>query len=152
MAIPKLKHIVEQVFRDGTYDLSTLEGCGAYTRDCCVMLHAEDPRFVMLKKSAGRTHVVDAKGRRHGADAVLFLDQGKGTSVDIVGKSRTPEAVPAWTPDSKARYTAADGFMPDYHSVPAPDVPDSGTNVPNLGTLEARIAALEAFVAKVRAL
>jgi hypothetical protein len=151
MAIPKLKAIVEQVYRDGTYDLSTLEGCGAYTRDCCVMLHAEDPRFVMLKKSAGRTHVVDAKGRRHGADAVLFLDQGKGTSVDIVGKSRTPEAVPAWTPDSKVRYTAADGFVPDYRSAPPP-LPNPGDDLPNVGDHEARIAALEAFVAKVRAL
>jgi hypothetical protein len=150
-SIPKLKHIVEQVYREGTYTLESLEGCGQFTRDCAVKLYEEDPRFVMLKKSAGRTHVVDAKGRRHGADAVLFLDQGKGTSVDIVGKSRTPEAVPAWTPDSKARYTVADGFVPDYRSVPTP-VPNPGDDLPNSGDHEARIAALEAFVAKVRAL
>ena len=42
MAIPKLKHLIEQVYRDGTYDLSTLEGCGEFTRACA--MRASTPR------------------------------------------------------------------------------------------------------------
>lgn len=150
MAIPKLKHIVEQVYREGTYTLSSLEGCGQFTRDCAMRVHAEDRRFVMLKKSAGRTHVVDTKGRRHAADALLFLENGKGTSVDIIGSSRTPDAKPAWTPDSKVRYGAKDGFVPDYVAEPKPDIPNPGTPLPNLG-MEARFAALERRVTLLEA-
>jgi hypothetical protein len=146
MAIPKLKHIIEQVYRDGTYDLTTLEGCGVFTRACSVRVYAEDPRFVMLKKSAGRTHVVDGKDRRHAADALLFLENGKGTSVDIIGNSRTPQAKPAWTPDVKVRYTAADGFVPDYKAEPTPEPDPTPDPQPPSGDLEARVSAIEAWI------
>ena len=141
MAIPKLKAIIEQVYRDGNFDLSTLEGCGAFTRACAMRVYDEDSRIVMLKKSAGRTHVVDSKGRRHAADALLFLENGKGTSVDIVGKSRTPEAKPSWTPDSQVRYGTADGFVPDYED--AEPEPEPEPEEPTVG-LAARVADLEA--------
>jgi hypothetical protein len=142
MAIPKLKSVIQQVYREGLYQLHTLEGCGEFTRQCAVRLYDSDPRFVMLKKSSGRTHVVDEKGRRHAADAILFLEHGKGTSVDIIGNSRTPEAEPAWTPDKKARYTPADAFVPDYDEViVAPPPP------PIAGTLDVRLARLEAQMA-----
>ena|SRR5687767_496796 len=148
MAIPKLKTIVEQVYRDGSYDLSTLDGCGAFTRACAVRVYAEDPRFVMLKKSEGRTHVVDAKGRRHAADALLFLENGKGTSIDIIGKSRTADAKPSWTPDTVVRYTAADSFVPDYTA----DAPEPGGSAePPSGDLAERVAALERKFAALKA-
>ena len=148
MAIPKLKAIIEQVYGDGSYDLSTLEGCGAFTRACSVRVYAEDPRFVMLKKSAGRTHVVDAKGRRHAADALLFLENGEGTSIDIIGKSRTADAKPSWTPDTVVRYTADDGFAPDYTAdVTEPDDPPA----PPSGDLAERVAALERKFAALKA-
>ena len=135
MSIPNLKSIVLAVHARGGWDLTTLAGCGAFTRACAVELHKADTRIVMLKKSAGRTHVVDSTGRRHAADAVLFLDAGKGTSVDLIGNSRTPRAKPSWTPDSVMRYTTADGFAPDYD--------DGG---PPTGDLESRVAALEARI------
>ena len=148
MAIPKLKAIIEQVYGDGSYDLSTLEGCGAFTRACAMRVYAEDQRFVMLKKSAGRTHVVDSKGRRHAADALLFLENGKGTSIDIIGKSRTADAKPSWTPDTIVRYTAADGFVPDYTAdAPKPDdppAPPSGDLAERVAELERKFAALKA--------
>jgi hypothetical protein len=148
MAIPKLKTLIEQVYGEGSYDLSTLEGCGAFTRACAMRVYAEDHRFVMLTKSAGRTHAVDAKGRRHAADALLFLENGNGTSIDIIGKSRTAEAKPAWTPDTVVRYTAADGFVPDYTAdVPAP----GGSAEPTGGDLAARVAALERKFAALKA-
>lgn len=151
MAIPKLKHLIEQVYREGTYDLSSLEGCGVFTRDCAVRLYAEDPRFVMLKKSAGRTHVVDSKGRRHAADAVLFLENGKGTSVDIIGSSRTPQAKPAWTPDSKVRYSDADAFVPDYAAPTPPPAPQPDPDTPGWPEdLTARVAALEAEIETIK--
>jgi hypothetical protein len=148
MAIPKLKALIEQVCHDGSYDLSTLDGCGAFTRACAMRVYAEDQRFVMLKKSAGRTHVVDSKGRRHAADALLFLENGKGTSIDIIGKSRTADAKPSWTPDTVVRYTAADGFVPDYTA----DVSEPGGSVePPSGDLAERVAALERKFAALKA-
>lgn len=161
MAIPNFKNIVEQVYRSGSYDLTTLEGCGAFTRACAGPVHDADPRIVMLKKSAGRTHVVDSKGRRHAADALLLVENGKGVSIDIVGNSRTPKATPSWTVDKYAdgankgqiawRYTAADGFVPDYSDEPTP-IPDPGEPAPNPGSdLEARVAALELKFARLKA-
>lgn len=150
MAIPKLKQIIEQVHREGSYDLSTLEGCGAFTRACAMRVYEADSRIVMLKKSASRTHVVDAKGRRHAADALLFLENGKGTSIDIIGKSRTADAKPSWTPDSVVRYTTADGFVPDYDAEmpPAEDPPaQSGEIADRVAALERKFAALKAALA-----
>lgn len=140
MAIPRLKSIIERVYRDGDYDLSTLDGCGAFTRACAGPVHEADSRIVMLRKPKGRTHVVDSKGRRHAADALLFLENGKGTSIDIIGSSRTPQAKPAWTPDVKVRYTTKDGFVPDYEDANKPPAPPEQ---PPAGDLEARVQALE---------
>ncbi len=146
--IPKLKAIIEQVYGDGSYDLSSLEGCGAFTRACAMRVYAEDHRFVMLQKSAGRTHVVDAKGRRHAVDALLFLENGEGTSIDIIGKSRTADAKPAWTPDTVVRYTADDGFVPDYNAdAPEPADPPAQPS----GDLAERVAALERKFAALKA-
>lgn len=145
MAIPKLKAIIEQVYRDGDFDLTTLNGCGTFTRACAGPVHEADPRIVMLKKSAGRTHVVDSKGRRHAADALLFLEHGKGTSIDIIRSSRTPQATPAWTVDVKVRYTDADGFVPDYSTEPDDQPAD-----PPPTDLEARVSALEADMRTVK--
>ena len=149
MAIPKLKAIIERVYRDGTYDLSTLEGCGAFTRACAGPVHEADSRIVMLKKPAGRTHVTDSKGRRHAADALLFLENGKGTSIDIIGKSRTAEAKPSWTPDSQVRYGAADGFVPDYADAPPPEPPD--VEPPDPFDIPARVTAIERKLAALKA-
>ena len=143
MAIPKFKTLVEGVYAAGRYDLSTLEGCGAFTRACSVAVYKIDTRIVMLKKSAGRTHVVDAKGRRHAADALLFLENGKGTSIDIIGSSRTPQAKPAWTPDSQVRYGAADGFVPDYEDAPPVPPADPPPSAPDIAALWARLRKLE---------
>lgn len=146
MAVPKLKHIVEQVFREGDYNLTTEDGCAEYTRQCSLRLHDEDNRFRMLRKPASRTHAVDEKGRKHGVDAVAFLDKGKAISIDIVGNSATPEAEPAWTVDKvkgveKWRYKESDTFVPDYDEIvnaPPPEpVPPPASN------LESRVSALE---------
>lgn len=142
-SIPSLKHLVQRVYDDGDFELSTLEGCGAFTRACAGPLHRADARIVMLKKSAGRTHVVDGNGRRHAADAVLLLESGKGISIDIIGSSRTPQAKPAWTVDKKWRYTDKDAFVPDYEAKPEP-LPTPGEPPPNSG-MEQRLAALEAW-------
>lgn len=146
-SIPNLKHIVQRVYDDGDFDLETLEGCGVFVRACAGPLRRADANVVMLKKSSGRTHVVDAKGRRHGADAVLYLDGNRGISIDIIGKSRTPDAKPAWTVDTKWRYTEADGFVPDYEI--AEPLPSPGTPPPTSGSeldqLKLDVAALKAW-------
>lgn len=146
MAIPKLKAIVEQVYQEGSYDLTTLEGCGVFTRACAMRVYEADKRIVMLKKSSGRTHVVDSKGRLHAADALLFLENGQGTSIDIVSKSRTPDAKPSWTIDTVVRYKTTDGFVPDYKQ----DVPDEPQDPPS-GDLAERVAALERKFAALKA-
>ena len=144
MTFPNFKPLIQSVYAAGRYDLSTLEGCGAFTRACSVAVYKVDKRIVMLKKSAGRTHVVDAAGRRHAADALLFLENGKGTSIDIIGNSRTPQAKPAWTVDIKPRYTPADGFVPDYGEADEPPAPPP-IEPPDTFDLPARLAALESW-------
>jgi hypothetical protein len=92
--------------------------------------------------------VVDAKGRRHAVDALLFLENGEGTSIDIIGKSRTADAKPAWTPDTVVRYTADDGFVPDYNAdAPEPADPPAQPS----GDLAERVAALERKFAALKA-
>jgi hypothetical protein len=130
-AIPNFRGIVDRVYARGGWNLTNLQGCGAFTRAVGVEAHADDKRFVMLKKKASRTHAVDSKGRLHGADVLLFVESSsKAIAIDIIGSSASPDAKPAWTPekvDGKPfyRYTAADGFAPDYGSVtpPKPEEP-----------------------------
>ena len=132
-AIPNFRGLIDRVYARGGWNLSNVAGCGAFTRAVAVEAHKDDPRFVMLRKKASRTHAVDAKGRLHGADALLFVESAsKAIAVDIIGSSASPDAKPSWTPEKDPktkqliyRYTAADGFAPDYGSVtpPKPEEP-----------------------------
>ena len=60
MSVPDLKHIVQKVYARGGFTLSTLEGCGEFTRACAREVRKVDERFMLLRKKASRTHVVDS--------------------------------------------------------------------------------------------
>jgi len=153
MSVPELKHIVEKVYARGGFTLSTLDGCGEFTRACTRQVYAVDKRFMLLRKKASRTHVVDSKGRLHGADVVLFVESpSKAIAVDIIASSASPEARPSWGPERDKttkkpiyRYTAADALPPDADAEPDPDphTPDKPPVPPVPQDLEARIAAIE---------
>jgi hypothetical protein len=153
--IPSFRHIVEQVQAANQFKLHTLNGCGELTRASAVPIHKVDKRFVMLKKKASRTHVVDSKGRLHGADVLLFVESpSKAIAIDIIGSSNSPDAKVAWTPERDKtkpgnqfiyRYTAADGFAPDYEVAPEPE-PEPEPEEPTVGLAE-QVAELRARVA-----
>lgn len=158
MVIPSFKALVEQIQAQRRFPIATLEGCGQLVRASAGPIHAADPRFVMLRKKAGRTHVVDSKGRLHAADVLLFVESPtKAIAVDIIGSSASPEAKVAWSPERDKvtkqlvyRYTAADGFAPDYEDEPAPEPPVSEPPSSDLevqiGRVDARLRAVEAWV------
>ena len=153
MAIPSFRHIVEQVQASNQFPIQTLNGCGQLTRASAGPIHAADKRFVMLKKKASRTHVVDGKGRLHGADVLLFVESPtRAIAIDIIGSSASPDAKVAWTPerDNKQagrpliyRYTAADGFAPDYEDAPPVPPVDPPPSSPDIAALWARLRKLE---------
>jgi hypothetical protein len=127
-ALPDYRSIVEQVYEGGTYNLANLQGCGVYTQACAKAVHAKDPRFKQLGKKAGRTHVLDPKGRRVAGDAILFVEApGRAIACDIVGSSASPDAKPSWHWDRYGedgdghkkgelayRYTENDAVEPDF--------------------------------------
>ena len=154
--IPNFRHIVEQVQAANHFQIQSLNGCGQLTRASAVPIHKADKRFVMLTKKASRTHVVDSKGRRHGADVLLFVESpSKAIAIDIIGSSASPDAEVAWTPERDNtqagrpliyRYTAADGFAPDYDAEPEPE-PEP--EEPTVG-LAARVADIEADIRTIK--
>ena len=132
-AIPNHSAILNQLYATGAFDLSTRDGGAVYVRAAYDTLRAIDPRFFLLRKSAGRTHVVDVFGERHGADAVLFLETPtRGIAIDLISNSATAKAAPGWMPDKYKegaqkgqlayRYTTKDAYAPVYDPI-APPLP-----------------------------
>lgn len=158
--IPNYRQIVDQVYATGQFNLTTLQGCGNFTRAVAVPVHKADARFVMLKKKASRTHVVDNKGRLHGADVLLFVDGAKAIAIDIIGSSASPDAKPSWGPEKDPktkqliyRYAPADGFAPDYATEPTPDPgPEPSDQAERDRRLFAKLDQIVALINEIRAL
>ena len=88
--------IVSAVYAQGSYDLSTKEGCGRYTEACVEALHAQQSAaWGHIRKTPSQNH-----WQGHAVDAVLLLvaigDTAQGC-YDIIWSTESPEAKPLWT-------------------------------------------------------
>lgn len=83
--------IINAVYRDGDFDLSTHDGCGEFTEACCDALHASDPMFGHIKKNPGQNQY-----NQHAVDALMLL-AGDGCGIfDIIHDSVSPNASPTY--------------------------------------------------------
>jgi hypothetical protein len=88
--------ICQAIFEAGDYDLSTKEGCGVYTEDCCSALFT-DHWYTwghILKDPAQNQY------NGHAVDALQLLTPAGGTEAgiyDIIWSTESPEAKPAWS-------------------------------------------------------
>lgn len=82
--------IINEIYAEGDHDLSTHEGCGEFTEDCCQALHEQDSDlWGHIKKQPGQNQY-----NGHAVDAVYLL-AGEGAGVyDIIHDSVSPNATP----------------------------------------------------------
>lgn len=138
MSVPNESAIVRTLFDTGLFDLTAHGYQGAFT-DCVVsILHAKDPKWGHLKKSASQTHV-----HRHGEDSALYLVEGDGAScaVDFIGGAGGPNPQPGWMVDSP-RYSKKDWADPTEHGFSDPVAPQPVPALPK-GEAFARLKNLD---------
>jgi hypothetical protein len=87
------QEIVNQVYQQGDFDLSTKDGCGQFTEACCTALHdSHSDHWGHIKKTGAQNqyngHAVDALMLLSGADAGIW---------DIIYDSESPNAQPSWS-------------------------------------------------------
>ena len=157
MSVPNHEGVVRQVYNAGTYNLRNHADCGRFTEDVCRALHALDRRFGHLRKRPPANHVIDAHGRAHAVDAVLYLSDvpGQSRSVDIIFASASTDANevprPIWDVDIP-RYSASDWYAPDGSPAPAP-VPTPNPEPPATDIPRAlqQIAEMHAILKRIEA-
>lgn len=124
MSVPNLKHVVQQVRDSQAWDFSTKEALCAYSNAVVMALHAADPNFGHLKKSAGQNHCTDPEGRFCAVDVALH--KATGSVVDFIGSAGINQPNPVtWNVGPEGEYSTDKWFAP---------VPNLGTTVPNPGT------------------
>ena len=87
------EEIVHEVYNNTNHDLSTHDGCGAFTEDCCVALHENDSDLWghIRKPDPGQNQY-----NGHAVDALMLL-AGEGCGIyDIIHDSVSPNATPAY--------------------------------------------------------
>ena len=94
MSVPNHSQIVQAVYAQGGYSLTTKEGAGQFTEAACLALYAVDPNWGHLRKPAWRTHVVGPDGNLHAVDVVLY--KSAGAIVDIIRDAGEPGAGLSW--------------------------------------------------------
>jgi hypothetical protein len=84
--------IINEVFAEGGHDLSTHEGCGEFTEDCCTELHERNSQWWgHIRKNPGQNQY-----NGHAVDA-LMLATGEGAGIyDIIHDSVAPSASPQY--------------------------------------------------------
>lgn len=120
MSVPDHRHIPQQLFDTGEYDLTTHEGQGKYVDDCVAALHALDQRWGFLKKTGSGAQI-----HGHSEDGSLYLSDTPGQSqhVDFIANAGQSNAKPAWQVDLP-RYSRSDWFPPSQHMPMEPDEPE----------------------------
>lgn len=88
--------LIQAVYEEGDFDLSTKEGSGLYTEACCAALHAQHSSdWGHIKKEPAQNQF-----NGHAVDA-LMLRSAAGATVagiyDIIWSCESPEAEPAWS-------------------------------------------------------
>lgn len=152
MAVPNLRHIVEQVRSSRPWPFRSKEQLCAYTNACVVALHNADPNFGHLVKTAAQNHCVDSLNRRHATDVALYRPTGQ--IVDFItsagfepdpNKPEPPNSI-SWNVGPEGEYPTSSWFAPaDSGTTPPPPPP------PPNGDLEAKVAALQAEVNTLKA-
>jgi hypothetical protein len=84
--------IIQGVYDTGDHDLSTHDGCGEFTEDCCTELHeCHSQWWGHIRKNPGQNQF-----NGHAVDA-LMLATGEGAGVyDIIHDSVSPNASPQY--------------------------------------------------------
>lgn len=88
--IPNYASVVQHVYATGSFDLSTREGCGAFTEACALALHALNAEFGHLQKQPEQN-----QWNGHALDAVLY--KATGQTVDLILSAPSPASVPQWS-------------------------------------------------------
>jgi hypothetical protein len=107
---PNHSAIIQAVWAEGGFKLTTDEGCGLFTEACVRALHAHDPRWGHLLKHDGQRQF-----RGHAVDAALYRHDNPGQSVaaDLITNSKTPAlAAPGWGLDIP-RYSSSGWAAPE---------------------------------------
>lgn len=86
------QEIINAVYHQGNFDLSTKKGCGTFTEACCDALHASDPMWGHIKKNPGQN-----QWNSHAVDAVMLLAGSACGGYDIILDSESPNAQPSYT-------------------------------------------------------
>lgn len=88
--------IIQAIYEQGTYDLSTKQGCGEYTEACCLNLFMQQSRlWAHIRKEPAQN-----QWQGHAVDAIqLFVTAGTtGPGIyDIILDTESPNAQPAWS-------------------------------------------------------
>jgi hypothetical protein len=87
--------VINWVHSTGNYDLSTKEGCGLFTEECCRWLHDKNsPMWGHIAKTGGQNQY-----NGHAVDAIMLMATAWGVQAggyDIVHDSVSPNASPAF--------------------------------------------------------
>src|SRR4030095_9641737 len=86
------KEIIKQVFNNTNPDLSSHDGCGKFTEDCCTALHDNNNQmWGHIRKNPGQNQY-----NGHAVDAVQCLVGNENGIWDIIHDSVSPNASPAF--------------------------------------------------------
>lgn len=125
MSVPNDFAIVEQVYNNGHFDLTTKIGTGGqFLEPTAMALHAHNPRYGWLKKpnSLGGAN----KWNGHAVDNVAYLgEDGIVTAIDIVAAGESTSARLIWNPDylpgtTHGRYIPSDWVAPQPYNFTLP--------------------------------
>ena len=84
--------IIEAVYHAGEYDLSTKEGCGTFTEDCCIALHENHSEmWGHIMKNPGQN-----QWNGHAVDAVMLLAGEDCGIYDIIFDTESANAHPQY--------------------------------------------------------
>lgn len=93
--------IINAVYQQGEFDLSTKAGCGEYTEAACEALNEQhSPWWGHIRKNPGQNQWVGPSGVGHAIDAVQLMAQAGSTGpgiYDIILSTESPDAMPAWS-------------------------------------------------------
>lgn len=161
MAVPDLKHVVQQVRNagpngnGGPWPFRSKAQLCAYTQACIRALHAVDPNFGNLRKIPAQNHCEDAQGNLHATDVALYKTTGQ--IIDFIASAgfEPDPSLPepgngvTWGVGPEGEYGPEKWFAPgDAETNPGPG-PVDPTPVPN--PLEPRVLALEQDLQNLKA-
>jgi hypothetical protein len=92
------KGIIDLVYKIGKHDLSTKEGCGKFTEDCCKSLHDHHSKYWGHIRKSGAQNQFNG----HAVDAVMLLSDSNITDnteagvYDLIIDSESPNAKPSF--------------------------------------------------------